>query len=227
MKTIRHIVFIGFLILSIGSTAQEFEIAGVLDSTRAQLSQIVSYSVDATFKVDIDFVNMPDKNARIHFTAPDKLDIESDGFLMIPKIGMKPMMKQLDIDRYHAVYVGEEEVNDANCYVVKMIPKNRNNKIVLSTLWIRQDDYLVLRWEFFTKKAGNMIIDLYYDSDILPSQMIFSFELNKMNIPLKYFGNEVEIDDQGLKSDGVQKGKVFILFENYQINYSQNPGLPE
>lgn len=217
-KAINIFVLIFFLFGSLGFS-QDFDIARVLDSTKSQLNQINSYTVDATFKVDIDFVNMPDKIATIHFQAPDKFDIETDGFLMVPKIGMKPMTKQLDLDNYHAVYLGKEEVNGDSCFVVKMIPKKRNSKIVLATLWIREDNYLVSRWEVFTKKAGNIVIDLFYRNHILPSQMVFSFELSGMNIPLKYFGNEVEVDKSGLKNAENQKGKVVVSFENYQIGF--------
>lgn len=207
--------------------SQEFDISEVLDSTKSQLNRINSYTVDATFMVDIDFVNMPDKKATIHFQAPDKFDIESDGFLMVPKIGMKPMTKQLALENYHTLFLGKEEVNGDSCFVVKMVPKKRHNKVVLATLWIREEGYLVSRWEVFTKKAGNIVIDFFYEKHILPSEMIFSFELSGMNIPLKYFGNEAEIDKSGLKSGEIQKGKVNILFENYQINYSGQAGLPD
>jgi len=217
-KTVAIFIFSFFLFGSLGFS-QDFDIAKVLDSTKLQLNRIDSYTADATFKVDIDFVNMPDKKASIHFQAPDKFDIQSDGFLMVPKIGMKPMTKQLDMDNYHAVYLGKEEVNGDSCFVVKMIPKKRNNKIVLATLWINETKYLVSRWEVFTKKAGNIVIDLFYKSHILPAKMVFSFELSGMNIPLKYFGNEVEVDKAGLKNAESQNGKVVVSFENYQIGF--------
>ena len=219
MKAIINILCFIFLILATGIRAQETDVNSLLDSTRSHLLHIESYDVDATFIVDIDFVKMPDKKARIHFKAPDKLDIDSDGFLMIPKVGLKPMIKQLDYDRYHAMLIGEDYVHDDSCFVIKLIPKRGNSKIVLSTLWIRKDDFLILSWEVFMKKSGNMMVDFYYDDEILPGRMVFSFELSKMNIPLKYFGNEVEIDDTGLDSGEVQQGKVSILFENYRIVY--------
>ena len=220
MKANINILCIIFLTLATGIRAQETDVSSLLDSTRHRLLHIESYDVDATLQVDIDFVNMPDKKARIHFTAPDKLDIESDGFLMIPKVGLKPMIRQLDLDRYHAMLIDEDYVHDDSCFVIKLIPKRANSKIVLSTLWIRKDDYFILGWEVFMKKSGNMMVDFYYDDEVLPGRIVFSFELSKMNIPLKYFGSEVEIDDAGLKSGEVQQGKVSILFENYHIVYS-------
>ena len=211
-----------FVFISLLGITQEIDIESVLDSTRLQMLQIESYSVDATFKVDIDFVNMPDKTATIHFQAPDKLEVKSKGFLMIPKIGMRPLTKQLNLDKYHTVFLGEELVNGKHCYIVKMIPKDRKSKIVLSTLWINTENYLVTRWEAYTKKTGNIIVDLEYNGLVLPSEIVFSFEVSGMNIPVKYFGNEVEIDKDEMKSSEVQRGKVYISFRNYEINYLSN-----
>ena len=209
-----------FVFISLLGNTQEVDIESILDSTRLQMLQIVSYSVDATFRVDIDFVNMPDKTASIHFKAPDKLDIKSKGFLMIPKMGMRPLTKQLNLSKYHALYLGEELINGKHCYIVKMVPKDRKSRIVLSTLWINTEDYLVTRWEAFTKKAGNIVVDLKYNGLVLPSEIVFSFEVSGMNIPVKYFGNEVEIDKNEMKKSEVQQGKVYITFDNYDINYS-------
>jgi outer membrane lipoprotein-sorting protein len=213
------ILFFVFSLIAGETFSQEFEIEKILDSTKSVLAEIESYSVDATFNVDIDFVNMPDKKATIHFKSPDKIDVESDGFLMIPKIGLKPMTKQLDLENYHSIFVGEEDVNGALCYAVKMIPKDRKSKIVLSTLWIDIETYSIRRWESYAKKAGNILVDLEYDGLILPSKLIFSFELSGMNIPVKYFGSEVEIDKAQLKDAEKQQGKVHVTFENYKINY--------
>ena len=211
-----------FVFISLLGITQEIDIESVLDSTRLQMLQIESYSVDATFKVDIDFVNMPDKTATIHFQAPDKLEVKSKGFLMIPKMGMRPLTKQLNLNKYYAVYLGEELIKGKRCYIVKMIPKDSKSKIVLSTLWINTEDYLVTRWEANTKKAGNIIVDLEYNGLVLPSEIVFSFEVSGMNIPVKYFGNEVEIDKDEMKSSEVQRGKVYISFRNYEINYLSN-----
>lgn len=192
----------------------------LLDSTRKQLAGIASYEADARFEVDIDFVNMPPKDVRIRFEAPDKLDVDTDGFLLIPRVGLKPVVRQFDQDKFITLYLGEEMVNGINCHLIKLIPTSRNSRIILSTLWIGQEDFLIHRWESFTQKSGRMLIDLEYTDEILPSAMECTFEVSGMNIPLKYFGNEVEIDRGMMKdADGVE-GRVMITFQNYRIAYT-------
>lgn len=219
MKRFISILILLVFILTGQVIGQEIAPKNILDSARSRLNQIASYSANATFKVDIDFVNMPDKTAVINFKAPDKIDIESDGFLMVPKVGMKPMSQQLDLENFHTVYLGKELINSDSCFMIKMIPIKRNSKIVLATIWINEEHYLVSRWEVYTKKAGNILIDLFYAGEVLPSRIEFSFELSGMNIPLKYFGNEVEVDKTGLKEAESQNGMVSIDFSNYQIKF--------
>ena len=217
----RCYILIALLLSSLVLSAQEPDISRLLDSSRNQLMQIESYQVAANFKVDVAFINMPDKKATIKFETPDKFEVESDGFLMIPKMGMRPMTKNLNLDNYLPVYLGIEEINGQSCHVVKMLPKKKKSKIVLSTICLGVDDLLVRRWEVFTKKAGNVVVDFSYANEILPSEMIFSFEISGMNIPVKYFGSEVEIDKQSFEDQEVQEGKLIVTFENYQIKMKE------
>jgi outer membrane lipoprotein-sorting protein len=204
---------------TVPTSGQEVMIDEVINSVRSQLDSIESYEVDATFSVDIDFINMPDKKARIKYHRPDKLDIETDGFLMIPRMGLRPMSGQLSLEKYHTVYLGEDTITGRFCHEVKLLPKQKKNRIILATVWIDMEYFRINRWEAFTKKSGHVIVDFFYDSLVLPSMLVFSFEVSGMNLPLKYFGNEVEVDKEQLKASDVKEGKVLIRFENYQLTY--------
>jgi outer membrane lipoprotein-sorting protein len=220
MKGIIHLLLIVSGCIQV-MTAQDVNL--LMDSVIAKIDKIESYKVTALFHVDIAFVNMPDKTATIHYRAPDKIEVDSDGFLMIPKMGMKPVVTQFEKDKFLSVYQGKEQVNEKNCHVVTLIPNDKRNKIVLSTLWIRQDDFLVTRMELYTRKAGRIQVDLFYTNEILPSAMIFTFEVGGMNIPLKYFGNEIEINQDMMTKAEDEEGKVTIIFSNYVINYIDGP----
>ncbi len=223
MRLIQNIILILTLSGSLFLNGQEPQMTDILDSVRIQLDRIIAYEVDATFRVDIDFVNMPEKQARIQFKTPDKLDVKTDGFLMIPKVGIRPLTRQMDLENYHSLYLGQEMVDGENCHVFKLIPVKNNSKIVLSTVWINHD-YLVRKWESFTKKAGSILLEFSYEDLVLPSEIIFSFEVTGMNIPIKYFGSEIEIDKKGMKETENIEGKVFVTFRDYKIEYETDPG---
>ena len=181
-----------------------------------------SYTAEATIHVDVEFINMPDKTAMISYQAPDKYDIESDGFLMIPKVGMKPMMDQLDLNKYQVVDRGTEEISGVENVVINMIPLSRSSKVVLSTIWINPDKYLISRIETFTKKAGSFVVDLQYEGQVLPSHLTISFEVEGMNIPLKFFGNEAEVDKKAFRQAETNKGVVVVGFRYIEIGVIDN-----
>jgi outer membrane lipoprotein-sorting protein len=206
-----------FLLCTLGSMAQDGEIGTLVDSVYNLLRRVKSYSAEATIHVDVEFINMPDKIAIVRFEAPDKYDIESDGFLMIPKVGMKPMMDQLDLNKYQLVDRGNEEINGVAHIVINMIPLSRKSQVVLSTIWINPEKYLISRIQTFTKKAGSFVVDLQYDGEVLPSQLTISFEVEGMNIPMKYFGNETEVDKKAFRQAETNAGVVSVRFRYTEI----------
>jgi len=218
MRMKAHIpIAFAMLLCAQSSLAQSEAINSLVDSVYNVLQRVKSYSAEASIHVDVEFINMPDKTARISFEAPDKYDIASDGFLMIPKVGMKPMMDQLDLDKYQVVDRGTEELHGVEHVVINMIPLDRKSKVVLSTIWINPDAYLISRIETYTKKAGNFIVDLQYDGQVLPSQLTISFEVEGMNIPLKFFGNEAEVDKKAFRQAETNVGVVVVGFRYSEI----------
>ena len=215
MKSIVYLI--SFLSFSVPALSQSDDPIEIIDSVYNKLAGIKAYEADATIEVDVDFIRMPIKNAHFAYRAPDSFDVQTDGFLMIPKIGMKPITKQLDRSRYQAVYRGKEELNGVSHEVINMLPHKRTDRVVLSTFWIDPVSYHVSRIETFTKSNGSYLIDMQYDDQILPSVLTISFEIEGMNIPLKYFGNDVEVDKKEMKSQEVSSGKVIVRFSELTI----------
>ena len=205
--------------LSLIGIAQESAEVAVIDSAFARLARVVYYEADATIEVNVDFIRMPVKTAHFAFQAPDSFRMDSDGFLMIPKVGMKPLTQQLDRNRYQPVPRGNEVVKGKEYQVYNMIPLDRNDEVVLSTLWIDPEAFHVARVETFTKKNGSYTIDMEYKDEVLPSSIVISFEIEGMNIPLKYFGADVEVDKPEVNTQEVSTGTVRVVFENYQVRF--------
>jgi len=219
MKIFRHILCALMLMASPAAFSQDGEMTDILDTVGSRLDKISAYTVDAIFSVDIDFVHMPDKQAVIRFEAPDKLDIDADGFLMIPRMGLKPLSRQLNLDYYHSLYLGKVLLDQDSCYQFKLIPKDSKHRIVLATVWISRD-YRVMQWENFTRSSGSILIRFSYDKEPLPSRIVFTFDVNGMNLPLKYFGNEVQVDKPAMKAAGSVQGSVRVDLSNYRIQYA-------
>lgn len=216
------IIILGLLTMSLAATAQITNVHALIDSAYQLLQRVESYTAEATVHVDVEFINMPDKTALVHFQSPDTYDIESDGFLMIPKVGMKPMTDQLDLENYQVVDRGTEMINGKEHVVINMIPLSKKSKIVLSAIWIDPATYLISRIETFTKKAGSFLVDLEYDDLILPSQITIAFEVEGMNIPLKIFGNDAEIEKKEFRQAESNEGVVVVSFQYTEIRLIEN-----
>ena len=201
----------------IATAAQTPNIDSLITEIFTRLDAIEFYEADAAISVDVDFIEMPDKVGHVAYMAPDSFRVDTDGFIMIPKIGMKPLTRQLDLTRYQAVYSGTEEIDGREYVVANLLPKKRNGRVVMATAWIDNEALKVARIETFTKKNGSYTVDLEYGDHVLPSKLLISFEIEGMNIPMKYFGPDVAVDKQEMNSEEITTGTVTVEFSNYDI----------
>ena len=130
---------------------------------------------------------------------------------------MKPLTNQLDLTKYQLVDRGIEKIAGTDNAVFNMIPLEKKSPVVLSTIWINPQTYCISRLETFTKKAGSYLVELEYTDEILPSKLTISFEIEGMNIPLKYFGGDAEINKKEFKQAESNVGEVVVSFTDYEI----------
>jgi len=220
MSTYKKYMIFLFITFSVNVIAQDIDPMIVLDSAQNKLKNVKSYTADAEIDVDVDFLKMKPRQAKISYEYPNKLDIDTKGFVMIPKYGFRPFMKTLNSEDNRAVFTGMEEINGHNCYVLTLLPRE-DSKVVMLKLWIRKEDNLIQRSETFTRRSGSFLINSFYDNNILPSKMIFQFETKGINMPWKIIGNTIEVDKDKLSNEEMKSGKVTIKFTNYSIVYDK------
>ena len=220
MNTIRKYLLLFLVSTTMGLFAQDIDPQMVLELAQSKLQNINSYTADALIHVDIDFLEMPDKEVKVSYSYPNKLKIDSKGFSIIPKFGLRPLMKTIAREDNIAIFSGREELKGHSCFVVKLLPRD-DGKIIIMKLWIDTLDYLVRRSETFTRHSGNYLIDMEYDSLVLPSSMLFSFESKEISLPLKFLGSSIEIDKSKINKEGTNSGKVLVSFSNYKLEYSE------
>ena len=185
-----------------------------------KIEKIESYKVDVEIEVDVEFINMPVKHATMYYKQPDKIKFKSEEFIMLPKKGLKDGIRKLLSEPYTSIYIGTEILNESNHHIVKIIPTGKKPDIILATLWINEKTFLLSKSENSTRNEGTFTVEFsYFDHSIaLPSEMVISFEIENLNIPLKFIGKTQGIDIDTEKAKGKQEGKVYIRFRNYAIN---------
>ena len=195
----------------------------ILKNVVDNFSRVQDYTVDVSIKVDVEFIKVPETKAKIYFKQPDKVHLESDGFAMLPKSGMEFSPSALINKEHTAIYEKDVLLNGVNASLVKVIPLGDQGDVILSSIWVDQAKQVIMKVESTTKTNGTFTIDFSYDKNFiypLPKEIIFSFNVDKMNIPATISGETTTENPKKKKgrSDSVTKGKVIVKYNNYEVN---------
>lgn len=211
-----------FIVLSMLIFPQKKDPDEILNKVISNFQKVKDYQVDVNITVDVEFLKVPESNAKIFFKQPDKISLKSDGFAMLPRKGFDFSPSTLLKGDYTAIYEGDDNLNGFKIAVIKVIPLGSSDDVILSTLWVDEEKSIIRKIESTTKMNGTFIIDLTYQENImyaLPSRMVFSFNIDKLNIPSTMIGESEKKKRKDKKPlDTLTKGKVIVLYSNYIIN---------
>ncbi|MFZ4521033.1 MAG: hypothetical protein ACOYNC_04980 [Bacteroidales bacterium] len=200
--------------------AQDADPYAILGKLKQKTAAIKSYTANIEIRVDVDFIKMPIKHARLFFKEPDKISFKSSDFIMLPRRGFHNSLSKMLNGQYLAISMGKEMIGTRKQDVIKIIPSEKKSDVILATWWIDCESGNVTRTESNTRDQGTFVVDMKYQSshDVLPVEITVRFEIEGMSIPLRFIGksNGMTIDKQ--KSKGKQEGKVIIRFTDYKIN---------
>lgn len=227
MKILNKILFLIFTLTAI-TFPQTNDPDAILKKVLNAFNKVQDYEVNISIKVDVDFLKVPDTKAKIYFKQPDKVNIESETFALLPREGFDFSPSALLKKKYTAFYVREDTIENVKVSILKVIPLGETDDIILSTLWIDQSKNVIKKIETTTKTRGTFAIELKYDYTSLnyplPSKMIFSFNVDRTNIPLGFSG-DLNSDTKPKKKDvkPTTTGKVYVTYSNYKVNI----GIPD
>ena len=195
----------------------------IINGVVTNFNKVNDYQVDVNIKVDVEFIKVPETKAKIYFKQPDKVHLKAEGFAMLPKNGMEFSPSSLIKKDYTAIYEQDVDLNGYKTSIVKVIPLGDQGEIILSTLWIDQKKQVIRKVESTTKTNGTFTIDFTFDDKIkypLPSKIIFSFNMDKMNLPATITGetNNENIDKKNKNMGSTTKGQVIVNYSNYIVN---------
>jgi len=214
----QSIVFI-FLFISLSAFSQPKDADAVLANLKRKYAIIRDYTVDATVTVDVWFLNMPVKKARIYYKYPDKVQVETTGFALLPKRAASFDPTAFIGSNFTAVYMKSEKWGNSVMDVIKTIPDDANSEIILSTFWIDVKKMQIRKLEINSKSGGNFQVEMDYNNlpCDLPQKLSVAFDVKEMNMP-KGMTGEMPKKDKAGKKKGNGKGKVTITYSNYKVN---------
>ena len=220
MKVLLCICMCVFIAVN-GVCAQDA--AELMAKVKSKLDKVNDYTAQGKMKIDVSFIDAPDSKVTVFYKKPDKFKVTKEGGISIlPKGGISVNAGTLLADDNYDVVPGKDaKINGIDTKVVKLLPRNENSNIVLTTVYINEKNLVIRKATVITKENGSYEIDFAYGNYMqwgLPDKVIFSFNTSDYKLP-KGVTLEYEKGDKK-KTDAPKnkKGNVEITYSGYIIN---------
>jgi hypothetical protein len=193
----------------------------MLDSLKTKLSLVRDYSADVKISLNVSFIRIPVRTAKVFYKKPDKVRIKSPAFVMLPKKGINFKMQELLEKPHTAVWIKREKKRGVLCEVVKIIPLEDNPEVIVATAWIDRLQNRLIALDANTRENGNFMVHFSYaarpDAYDLPGTLEFTFDVNKMSLPMGITG---EFDSEARKpgGKGPEKATLTLKYSQYIVN---------
>jgi outer membrane lipoprotein-sorting protein len=200
------------------------DVNALISKVKAKLDKVNDYTAIAILKTDVPFIKAPVSNVTIYYKKPDRFKLQNnDGLSVLPKGGISVNMNNvIGTGNFTVLDGGEAVVNNIKTKMVRLLPNDENNNVVLSTLYIDEANFLIRKAVTTTKENGTYEILMGYGKYAeygLPDKMEFSFNTNNYKLPK---GITLDFDENTKVSDADKmknkKGKVEINYSSYIIN---------
>ena len=221
MMKMKWIVAVSAMFLGFIAGAQDANL--LVKQVKAKLEKVKDYSANATLRTDVPFLKVPVADVQVFFKLPNQFRITKEkGVSILPKGGVSVSMQNILADpNFVAIDAGKETLAGQTVRVVRVLPGNTNNEVVLTILYIDEKNLLVRKAITTTKDNGTYTVDMTYGKWIqyaLPDKTMFTFYTKDYQLPK---GVTMEFDD-GERPDANRlsdkKGYVEITYLDYKIN---------
>ncbi|MEM9328715.1 MAG: hypothetical protein AAGA85_23820 [Bacteroidota bacterium] len=206
---------IGFWLLVLaGYTSEAQGIDPNLLKIKSTLDQVEEARATATLSLDVDFIFMPEKTARLHYQKGRPIDYEAEHFIMLPKRGLDFSWDDLFATKFFTVDRGVEEMPGKVLKVLHVIPTDSKADFALMTLKLDTVHRQIHFADIVTRNDGAFTMEFeYIDRDIFPVQVVVFFEMERIKLPVQFMGKDVQVDRQALKAPGKKTGKITLALE--------------
>jgi outer membrane lipoprotein-sorting protein len=195
----------------------------LVKKVKAKLDKVNDYTAQGRMRIDVSFIDAPESKVTVYYKKPDKFKVKkSGGISILPKGGVSVNIGTLLGDENYDIVPGKDtKINGVNAKVVKLLPQNENSDVVLTTLYIQEENLVIKKATVTTKESGTYEIDLNYSKYMdwgLPDKVVFSFNTKDYKLPkgLTFeYENGNKKKSQTLKN---KKGSIEITYSGYTIN---------
>lgn len=212
------------LLITVGMMANAQMPADVIKAVKAKLDKVEDYQANGKMKTNVIFIKAPVANVKVYYKKPNKIRINNEsGISFIPKGSVNINLSNIFLNStgFDMIDMGKEA--KTNLRIIKLLPKDENADVVLSTLYIDETQSLIKKAKTTTKENGTYELEMTYGNYAaygLADKVIFTFNTKDYKLPK---GITFDYDDGSKKDKAAdklkdKKGKVEISYSNYTIN---------
>lgn len=218
MKTV--LLLIGCCV-SLLCNAQDAD--ALIKKIKAKIDLVNNYEAGGKMKTNVTFLKVPEADVKIYFKKPNQLKIKNEkGISFVPKGAVSINLSNIiSGNQYTAIDAGTDKAGDVTTRVIKLLPKDDNADVVLSTLYIDEARLVVLKAKTTTRDNGSYQLEMTYGkyaNYCLPDKLVFTFNTKDYKLPK---GVTFDFDDGANNNKPAEKnknGKAEITFSSYSIN---------
>ena len=211
-----------FLLFTLSIQAQTAE--EVIKNVRAKLDKVNDYEAKGKMKTNVIFIKAPIARVKVYYKKPNQLRIINEsGISFIPKGSVNINLGTIFVNTTGFDMIDAGKENGTGLRIIKLLPKDENSEIVLSTLFIDETLSLIRKSKTTTRERGSYELEMVYGKYAefgLADKIVFSFNTKDYKLPK---GVTFDYDDGTKKEPNTnklqnKKGKVEITYSNYIIN---------
>lgn len=218
-KIVLLIVLLGGSVFADAQTIEE-----VIAKVKVKLDKVNDYEAKGKMKTNVIFIKAPIATVKVYYKKPNKLRINNEsGISFIPKGSVNINLSNIFVNTngFDMIDMGKE--TKTNLRIIKLLPKDENSEVVLSTLYIDEAQSLIRKAKTTTKENGTYELEMSYGKYAeygLADKVNFTFNTKDYKLPK---GITFDYDDGSKKEQPAdklkdKKGKVEISYTGYIIN---------
>ncbi len=198
--------------------------AEIVEKLRAKLDKVNDYEASGKMKTNVVFIKAPVATVKVYFKKPNKLRIKNEkGISFIPKGSMNINLNTIFLNNGSFDIIDQGNENGSGLRIIKLLPRDENADVVLSTLYVDEKQLLIKKARTTTRENGTYELEMTYGRYAeygLADKVIFTFNTKDYKLPK---GVTFDYDDGSKKEQSAdkaknKKGKVEIAYSSYTIN---------
>lgn len=188
---------------------------------KKRMDSVKQFSASLILDLDVPFIKMPTKTAKITYAAGKRMEFVSKDFVMLPKRGLDFSLSEIFKYPFITVDRGVEKRNGRLIKVINIIPTTNQSELALATIYMDTKAVRIVQSEINTRKEGSYTLLMNYAllKDILPNYVEATFAIERLKIPLNFMGKGTTIDRKKMRSMETKTGKIKMQIKNYSIKY--------